>query len=78
MSVISNLNERKIKMTRIIDLSNEKDKTMLTSIELMNLRRQHIRDRRIRKGSIICGQILSTASDNSIIELYPEKDDMAI
>lgn len=78
MSVISNLNERKIKMTRIIDLTNEKDKTMLTSIELMNLRRQHIRERRIRKGSILCGQVLSTASDNSIIELYPEKDDMAI
>ena len=76
MSVISNLNERKIKMTRIIDLTN--DKTMLTSIELMNLRRQHIRDRRLRKGSIICGQILSEPSDNSIIELYPEKDDMAI
>lgn len=51
---------------------------MLTSIELMNLRRQHIRERRIRKESIICSQILSTASDNSIIELYPEKDDMAI
>ena len=78
MSIINILNERKIKMTRVIDLSNEKDKTMLTSIELMNLRRQHIRDRRIRKGSILCGQILSTASDNSIIELYPEKDDMAI
>lgn len=78
MSVISNLNERKIKMTRIIDLTNEKDKTMLTSIELMNLRRQHIRDRRIRKGSILCGQVLSEPSDNSIIELYPEKDDMVI
>ncbi|WP_407385631.1 hypothetical protein [Ruminococcus sp.] len=65
-------------MTRIIDLSNEKDKTMLTSIELMNLRRQHIRERRIRKGSILCGQVLSTASDNSIIELYPENDDMVI
>lgn len=63
-------------MTRIIDLSNEKDKTMLTSIELMKLRRQHIRDRRLRKGSIICGQVLSTASDNSIIELYPENDDI--
>ena len=63
-------------MTRIIDLTN--DKTMLTSIELMNLRRQHIRDRRLRKGSIICGQILSEPSDNSIIELYPENDDMVI
>ena len=78
MSVISNLNERKIKMTRIINLTNEKDIASLTSAELIKLRRQHIRERRIRKGSIICGQVLSTASDNSIIELYPEKDDMAI
>lgn len=65
-------------MTKIIDLTNEKDITMLTSIELMNLRRQHIRDRRLQKGSIICGRILSEPTDNSIIELYPEKDDMVI
>ena len=65
-------------MTRIIDFINEKDITSLTSTELMKLRRQHIRDRRVRKGSIICGQVLSTASDNSIIELYPENDNMVI
>ena len=77
-SVINILNERKIKMARVFDFVNEKDITSLTSIELMKLRRQHIRDRRMRKGSIICGQILSEPSDNSIIELYPEKDDMVI
>lgn len=65
-------------MTRISELKNEKEIALLTSTELMKLHRQHIRDRRVRKGSIICGQILSAISDNSIIELYPENDDMVI
>ena len=66
MSIINDLNERKIEMTGIIDLTNEKDITSLTSIELMNLHRQHIRERRIRKGSIICGRILNTAPDTDL------------
>lgn len=65
-------------MTRISDLINEKDIASLTATELMKLHRQHIRDRRVRKGSIICGQILSVASDKSIIELYCEKFEKAI
>ena len=44
-------------MTRISELKNEKEIALLTSTELMKLHRQHIRDRRVRKGSIICGQI---------------------
>lgn len=65
-------------MTRISELKNEKEIALLTSTELMKLHRQHIRDRRVRKGSIICGQILSTTFDNSIIELYPGSDDIAM
>ena len=65
-------------MTRISELKNEKEIALLTSTELMKLHRQHIRDRRVRKGSIICGQILSATSDSSIIELYPGSDDIAM
>lgn len=65
-------------MTRISELKNEKEIALLTSTELMKLHRQHIRDRRVRKGSIICGQILSATSDNSIIEFYPGSDDIAM
>ena len=65
-------------MTRISELKNKKEIALLTSTELMKLHRQHIRDRRVRKGSIICGQILSATFDNSIIELYPGSDDIAM
>ena len=65
-------------MTRNSNVSTEQNIEILTSAELMKRHRKHIRDPRLRKGSDICGQILGAASDNSIIELFPDEIDMAI
>ena len=46
--------------------------------ELIQLRRQRIRDRRLRKGSLICGQILSLTPSDNLIKLYPDRLDAAI
>ena len=46
--------------------------------ELIQLRRQRIRDRRLRKGSLISGQILSLTPGDNLIELYPARLDTAI
>ena len=46
--------------------------------ELIQLRRQRIRDRRLRKGSLICGQILSMSTAESVIEFDPGEFDTAI
>ena len=53
-------------------------KFTLTSEDLMQINRKRIRDRRLRKGSLISGQTLSTASTDIIIELFPTEPDMAI
>ena len=49
-----------------------------TADELMQLRRQKVRDRRLRKGSLICGQILSINSADNVIEFDPGEFDAAI
>ncbi len=67
-----------VNMTRNSNVRTEQNIEILTSAELMKRHRKHIRDRRLRKGSDICGQILGAASDNSIIELFPDEIDMAI
>ena len=46
--------------------------------ELMQLRRQRVRDRRLKKGSLICGQILSISSADHVIEFDPGEFDTAI
>ena len=46
--------------------------------ELIQLRRQRIRDRRLRKGALICGQILSITSVDHLIEYDPADFDNAI
>ena len=46
--------------------------------ELMQLRRQKIRDRRLRKGSLICGQILRISSADHVVEFDPVEFDAAI
>lgn len=46
--------------------------------ELIQLRRQRIRDRRLRKGSLICGQILSISTADNVIEFDPGEFDTAI
>ncbi len=54
------------------------DKDYYSSDELMRLRRGRIRDRRLRKGSNICGQILRIASADNMIRLEPDELDAAI
>lgn len=46
--------------------------------ELMRMRRERIRDRRLRKGSLISGRILSLTESDNLIELYPLELDAAI
>jgi len=46
--------------------------------ELMRLRRERVRDRRLRKGSLISGQILSLTPSDNLIKLYPDRLDAAI
>lgn len=69
-------------MIKVIDmtirLNNNQDKALLSSKDLMQINRERIRDRRLRKGSLISGQILSTPSSDNIIELFPNEPDMAI
>ena len=69
-------------MIKVIDmtirLNNNQDKALLSSKDLMQINRERIRDRRLRKGSLISGQILGTASSDNIIELFPNEPDMAI
>lgn len=67
-----------VNMTRNSNVRTEQNIEILTSAELMKHHRKHIHDRRLRKGSNICGKILSAASDNSIIELFSDEIDMAI
>ena len=57
------------RITNIVDYSSD---------ELMQLRRQKIRDRRLRKGSLICGQILSIPTADHVIEFDPVEFDAAI
>ena len=57
------------KIPNIVDYSAE---------ELIQLRRQRIRDRRLRKGSLICGQILSISTVDNVIEFDPVEFDAAI
>lgn len=54
------------------------DKDYYSSDELMRLRRERIRDRRLRKGSLISGQILSISSADNMIRLEPDELDAAI
>ena len=41
-----------------------------TPEELLRLRREKVRDRRLKEGSLLSGHILGTRADN-LIELYP-------
>ena len=77
-----NTSNFKILMIKVINMTilfkNNQDKTAISSKDLMQMNRERIHNRRLRKGSLISGQILSTASFDNIIELYPAEHDMAI
>ena len=62
-----------INMTKLFNYNQ--DKASLSSEDLMQINRERIRDRRLRKGSLISGQTLSTASTDIIIELFPTEPD---
>ena len=76
--------EAKIQNTEVIVMKEPVSARMLPNIvdyspdELMRLRRERIRDRRLRKGSLISGRILSLTESDNLIELYPAELDAAI
>lgn len=51
---------------------------LYTTEDLMRLRRDRIRERRMRKGSLICGQILSINSADNLVNLEPVELNAAI
>lgn len=56
-------------LSNIVDYSSD---------ELRRLRRERVRERRLRKGSLISGKILSLTPSDNLIELYPARLDAAI
>ena len=78
------INEAKIQNTEVIVMKEPISSRMLPNIadyspdELMRLRRERVRDRRLRKGSLISGQILSLTPSDNLIKLYPDRLDAAI
>ena len=78
------INEAKIQNTEVIVMKETISSIMLPNIadnspdELMRLRRERVRDRRLRKGSLISGQILSLTPSDNLIKLYPDRLDAAI
>lgn len=78
------INEAKIQNTEVIVMKEPVSARTLPNIvdyspnELMRLRRERIRDRRLRKGSLITGKILSLTENDNLIELYPAELDAAI
>ena len=72
-----------ILISEVIDMTvpintNDPSSTPLTYKDYMKLRREKVRDRWLKKGSLISGQILSTASIDNIVELFPTEPNMAI
>ena len=79
----SNISKLNILISKVIYMtifSNDdiQNNTPLTYKDYMKLRREKIRDRRMRTGSFISGQILSLKPPNKLVELYPAVIDMAI
>ena len=78
------INEAKIQNTEVIVMKEPISSRMLPNIadyspdELMRLRRERVRDRRLRKGSLISGQILSISTADNVIEFDPVEFDAAI
>lgn len=54
------------------------EKDDYTAEDLMRLRRERVRDRRLRKGSLISGQILSITPTDHLIAYEPADFDKAI
>ena len=76
--------KQKIQNTEVIVMKEPISSRMLPNTvnyspdELMRLRRERVRDRRLRKGSLISGQILSLTPSDNLIKLYPDRLDAAI
>lgn len=68
----------KVIFMTILTNTNNRSSAPLTYKDYMKLRREKIRDRRLRTGSLISGQILSLTPSDNLIELYPTEPDMAI
>ena len=47
-------------------------------LELMRLRRDRIRERRLRKGAVISGMTLNREVQDNLIELFPAHPDLAM
>lgn len=54
------------------------EKSCYSAEDLMRLRRERIRDRRLREGSLLCGQILRAFPSDNLIELVSVKLDKAM
>ena len=68
----------KVIFMTILTNTNNRSSAPLTYKDYMKLRREKIRDRRLRTGSLISGQILSLTPSDNLIELYRTEPDMAI
>ena len=75
--IITNILLPKVIIMTLFDTKNS-DLRSYAPDELMRRRRERVRDRRLREGSMMTGRVLTPDKAGNIIELYPDSLPLAL